>query len=160
MDSILKMLSSRLTPQQGSCHIEVIKEYGNLPKIECYLGAMNQVFITIIGNAIEALEENSHSELVAVSQPDPPKIKIATKLLENELVEIRISNNGPEITESVMKQLFNPFFTTKPVDKQGIGLGLALSHAIITVTHQGELQCISAPGKGAEFIIKIPISLQ
>ncbi|MEG4108561.1 HAMP domain-containing sensor histidine kinase [Microcoleus sp. S13_C5] len=160
MDSILKMLSSRLTPKQGSCHIEVIKEYGNLPKIECYLGAINQVFITIIGNAIEALEENSHSESVAASQPDPPNIKIATKLLENEQVEIRISNNGPEITESVMKQLFNPFFTTKPVGKQGIGLGLALSHAIITVTHQGELQCISAPGKGAEFIIKIPISLQ
>ncbi|MEG4575335.1 ATP-binding protein [Microcoleus sp. N3A4] len=160
MDSILKMLSSRLTPQQGSCHIEVIKEYGNLPKIECYLGAINQVFITIIGNAIEALEENSHSESVAASQPEPRNIKIATKLLDNELVEIRISNNGPEITESVMKQLFNPFFTTKPVGKQGIGLGLSLSHSIITVIHQGELQCISAPGKGAEFIIKIPMRLK
>ena len=75
------------------------------------------------------------------------------------MVEIRISNNGPEITESVIKQLFNPFFTTKPVGK-GTGLGLSIGYQIITVRHQGELQCISAPEKGVEFIIKIPVTLQ
>ena len=160
IDSTLMLLQSRLKPKPGLCNIEVIKEYGNLPKIECYPGQLKEVFITIIGNAIEALEEDSQSESLARNQPHPPTIKIFTQVLDNELVEIRISNNGPEITESVMKQLFNPFFTTKPVGKQGIGLGLSISHSIITVTHQGELQCISAPGKGAEFIIKIPISLQ
>ena len=159
IDSTLMILQSRLNAKPGLSSIQVIKEYGNLPKIECYPGQLNQVFMNIIANAIDALEGDSHSESIAANEANPRIIKISTKLLDSEVVEIRISNNGPEITESVMKQLFNPFFTTKPVGK-GTGLGLSIGYQIITVRHQGELQCISAPGQGAEFIIKIPISLQ
>ena len=159
INSTLMILQSRLNAKPGLESIQVIKEYGNLPKIECYPGQLNQVFMNIIANAIDALEGDSHSESIAANEANPRIIKISTKLLDSEVVEIRISNNGPEITESVMKQLFNPFFTTKPVGK-GTGLGLSISYQIITVRHQGELQCISAPGKGAEFIIKIPIGLQ
>ena len=159
IDSTLMILQSRLNAKPGLWSIQVIKEYGNLPQIECYPGQLNQVFMNIIANAIDALEDDSRSQSIAANEANPRIIKISTKLLDSEVVEIRISNNGPEITESVMKQLFNPFFTTKPVGK-GTGLGLAIGYQIITVRHQGELQCISAPGQGAEFIIKIPITLQ
>ncbi|MBD0393017.1 MAG: ATPase [Microcoleus sp. C1-bin4] len=159
IDSTLMILQSRLNAKPGLESIQVIKEYGNLPKIECYPGQLNQVFMNIIANAIDALEDDRRSQSIAANEANPRIIKISTKLLDSEVVEIRISNNGPEITESVMKQLFNPFFTTKPVGK-GTGLGLSIGYQIITVRHQGELQCISAPGQGAEFIIKIPISLQ
>ena len=159
IDSTLMILQSRLNAKPGLQSIQVIKEYGNLPKIECYPGQLNQVFMNIIANAIDALEDDSHSESIAANEANPRILKISTKLLDCEVVEIRISNNGPEITESAMKQLFNPFFTTKPVGK-GTGLGLSIGYQIITVRHQGELQCISEPGKGAEFIIKIPISVQ
>ncbi|MEG4145407.1 ATP-binding protein [Microcoleus sp. Pol12B5] len=159
IDSTLMILQSRLNTNPGLANIQVIKEYGELPKIECYPGQLNQVFMNIIANAIDALEDDSHSESIAANEANPLIIKISTKLLESEVVEIRISNNGPAITESVRNQLFNPFFTTKPVGK-GTGLGLSIGYQIITVRHQGELQCISAQGKGAEFIIKIPINLQ
>ncbi|MEG4025687.1 MULTISPECIES: ATP-binding protein [unclassified Microcoleus] len=159
IDSTLMILQSRLNAKPGLWSIQVIKEYGTLPKIECYPGQLNQVFMNIIANAIDALEEDCHSASIAANEANPRMIKISTKLLDSEVVEIRISNNGPEITESVRNHLFNPFFTTKPVGK-GIGLGLSIGYQIITVRHQGELQCISAPGQGAEFIIKIPISLQ
>ena len=159
IDSTLMILQSRLNAKPGLWSIQVIKEYGNLPQIECYPGQLNQVFMNIIANAIDAFKDDSRSQSIAANEANPRIIKISTKLLDSEVVEIRMSNNGPEITESVMKQLFNPFFTTKPVGK-GTGLGLAIGYEIITVRHQGELQCISAPGQGAEFIIKIPISLQ
>ncbi|WP_333283161.1 ATP-binding protein [Microcoleus sp. MON1_C5] len=159
IDSTLMILQSRLNAQQGLWSIQVIKEYGNLPKIECYPGQLNQVFMNILANAIDALEEDSDSDSIADNEANPRLIKISTKLLDSEMVEIRISNNGPDITESVIKHLFNPFFTTKPVGK-GIGLGLSIGYQIITVRHLGELQCISSPGKGTEFIIKIPISLE
>ncbi|MEG4840275.1 ATP-binding protein [Microcoleus sp. B9-D4] len=159
IDSTLMILQSRLNAKPGLGKIQIIKEYGNLPQIECYPGQLNQVFMNILANAIDALEEDSHSEGIAANEANRPLIKISTKLLDSEVVEIRIRNNGPEITESVRNQLFNPFFTTKPVGK-GTGLGLSIGYQIITVRHKGELQCISAPGKGAEFIIKIPIRLQ
>ncbi|WP_332979731.1 sensor histidine kinase [Microcoleus sp. A003_D6] len=159
IDSTLMILQSRLNANPGFASIQVIKEYGNLPQIECYPGQLNQVFMNIMANAIDALEEDSHSESIAANEANPRLIKISTKLLDSEEVEIRIGNNGPEITESVMTQLFNPFFTTKPVGK-GMGLGLSIGYQIITARHKGELQCISAPGKGAEFIIKIPMRLK
>ena len=115
--------------------------------------------MNILANAIDALEDDSHSASIASYEANPRLIKISTQILESEVVEIRISNNGSEMTESVRNQLFNPFFTTKSVGK-GMGLGLSIGYQIITVRHLGELQCISAPGKGAEFIIKIPIRLQ
>ncbi|MEG4531162.1 ATP-binding protein [Microcoleus sp. D2_18a_D3] len=159
IDSTLMILQSRLNAKPGLGKIQIIKEYGNLPQIECYPGQLNQVFMNILANAIDALEEDSHSQSIAANETNPRLIKISTKLSDSEVVEIRISNNGPEIPESVRNQLFNPFFTTKPVGK-GTGLGLSIGYQIITVRHKGELHCISAPGKGAEFIIKIPSRLQ
>ncbi len=159
IDSTLMILQSRLNANPGFASIQVIKEYGNLPQIECYPGQLNQVFMNILANAIDALEEDSNSASIATNEANPRAIKISTQILESQVVEIRISNNGSEITESVRNQLFNPFFTTKPVGK-GIGLGLSISYQIITARHKGELQCISAPGKGAEFIIKIPKRLK
>ncbi|EGK85558.1 ATPase [Microcoleus vaginatus PCC 9802] len=159
IDSTLMILQSRLNAKPDLWSIQVLKEYGNLPKIECYPGQLNQVFMNILANAIDALEDDSHSESMAGNEANRCLIKISTKLSDSQVVEIRISNNGPEITESVRNQLFNPFFTTKPVGK-GTGLGLSIGYQIITVRHKGELHCISAPGKGAEFIIKIPITLQ
>lgn len=157
IDSTLMILQCRLKPKPGLCSIQVIKEYGNLPNIECYPGQLNQVFMNIIANAIDALEEAISRELLTGNKrEEPPAIKISTRVLEKKVVEIRISNNGLEITASAMKQLFNPFFTTKSVGK-GTGLGLSIAYQIITQRHQGELQCISEPGKGAEFIIKIPL---
>lgn len=159
IDSTLMILQSRLKPKPGLCSIQVIKEYGNLPHIECYPGQLNQVFMNIIANAIDALEENSDSESLAATKAYPPTLKIFTRVLDNQEIEIRISNNGPEIPESVMQQLFNPFFTTKPVGK-GTGLGLSIAYQIITQRHKGELQCISEPGQDTEFIIKIPRRLK
>ncbi|MEP6486336.1 ATP-binding protein [Microcoleus vaginatus GB2-A3] len=159
IESTLMILQSRLNAKPGLWSIQVLKEYANLPKIECYPGQLNQVFMNIMANAIDALEDDGHNKSIEANEANPRLIKISTKLLDSEMVEIRITNNGPEITESVIEQLFNPFFTTKPVGK-GTGLGLSIGYQIITVRHKGELQCISAPGKGAEFIIKIPTSLQ
>ena len=159
IDSTLMILQNRLKSKPDSSGIQVIKEYGDLPKIECYPGQLNQVFMNIIANAIDALEEEPETPSIAASQANFNIIKISTKMLDSAWVEIRIANNGPGITESVIKQLFDPFFTTKEVGK-GTGLGLSISYQIIRERHQGELLCISTPAKGTEFIIKIPISIK
>ncbi|MEG4318920.1 MULTISPECIES: ATP-binding protein [unclassified Microcoleus] len=158
IDSTLMMLQNRLNPTPDSPGIEIIKNYGNLLKVECYPGQLNQVFINIFNNAIDAFEEDS--EYPPLADPTNPKIiRISTKVSDGKWVEIRIFNNGPGMTEQVVDQIFDPFFTTKPVGK-GTGLGLSVCYQIITERHKGELQCISAPGQGTEFIIKIPISVQ
>ena len=159
IDSTLMILQNRLKSKPDSSGIQVIKEYGDLPKIECYPGQLNQVFMNIIANAIDAFEEEPETPSIAASQANFNIIKISTKMLDSAWVEIRIANNGPGITESVIKQLFDPFFTTKEVGK-GTGLGLSISYQIIRERHQGELLCISTPAKGTEFIIKIPISIK
>ena len=160
IDSTLMILQSSLKSKPDFSGIQVIKKYGDLPKIECYPGQLNQVFMNIIANAIDAFEEEENKmPLLAVGQDKISTIEISTKMLDSAWVEIRIANNGPEIIESAIKQLFDPFFTTKSVGK-GTGLGLSISYQIITERHQGQLLCISAPGKGTEFIIKIPISVR
>jgi two-component system, NtrC family, sensor kinase len=167
LDSTLMILQSRIKPHSNFPGIKIIKEYEDLPKIECYPGQLNQVFMNIIANAIDALEEEQEQKAeatekpnssLAASQPEIGTIKIYTKILESEWVEIRIANNGKGIPESAIKQLFDPFYTTKAVGK-GTGLGLSISYQIITERHQGELLCISTPGQGTEFAIKIPISV-
>jgi signal transduction histidine kinase len=158
IDSTLMMLQNRLNPKPDSLGIEIFKNYGTLLKIECYPGQLNQVFINIFNNAIDALEEDSEKQPIAC-EINPKVIKISTNILDENFVEIRIFNNGSGMEKAVIEQIFNPFFTTKPVGK-GTGLGLSIAYQIITERHKGDLQCISAPGKGAEFIIKIPISLK
>ncbi|WP_392480280.1 sensor histidine kinase [Nostoc sp. C110] len=157
IDSTLIILQSRLQNNQIGENINIIKEYGELPQVECYAGLLNQVFMNILANAIDAIEESfviSHLSSVR----DKGKICIRTQLTDDNQVIIRISDNGPGIPESLQKQLFDPFFTTKPVGK-GTGLGLSISYQIVVEKHGGHLQCISTFGKGTEFIIEIPIHL-
>ncbi|MBD2433696.1 MULTISPECIES: sensor histidine kinase [Fischerella] len=149
IDSTLMILEHRLKATSERPAIEVIKEYGELPPVECFVGQLNQVFMNILTNAIDAVEQSS--EILT-----KPQIRIATRLNDNQHVTIRIADNGVGIAESIQKQLFDPFFTTKPVGK-GTGLGLSISYQIITEKHGGQLKCISAIGEGTEFVITIPL---
>jgi PAS domain S-box-containing protein len=152
IDSTLMILQNRFKERVGHPAITVIKEYGDLPLIECNPGQLNQVFMNIISNAIDAVESlNTEKKII-----NPLTINISTKKLKSDRIVIKISDNGPGMTETVKKKLFDPFFTTKPVGK-GTGLGLSISYQIITEKHGGSLQCNSAPGEGAEFLIEIPI---
>ncbi|MBL1175760.1 PAS domain S-box protein [Pantanalinema sp. GBBB05] len=156
IDSTLVILQHRLKAKPNSPQIDVIKHYGKLPLVECYTGQLNQVFMNILCNAIDALEDgfqpsNSQTEL----QP-APVITIRTELLHHDRVRIAISDNGRGIPEHVKKHLFNPFFTTKPIGK-GTGLGMSISYEIIHKKHHGSLTCLSALGQGTEFVIEIPI---
>ena len=154
IDSTLMILNNRLKPQPDRVAIEVIKDYGNLPVIDCYPGQLNQVFMNLLVNAIDALEDNLSQD---PSTQTLPQIRISTAVMNEHQVTIRIANNGPFIPEAIRKELFNPFFTTKPVGK-GTGLGLSISRQIITETHQGSLECNSSPSQGVEFVIQIPTS--
>ncbi len=155
IDSTLTILKHRLISNTNTRDIQIIKEYGNLPKVECYAGKMNQVFMNILTNAVDALEDVLHSEEYNSS----PTIKIHTDIVKGNRVAIRIIDNASGIPEEIQKRIFEPFFTTKPAGK-GTGLGMSISHQIITDKHDGSLRCISNPGKGTEFIIEIPIKLQ
>lgn len=155
IDSTLMILEHRLKSKSDRHDILVIKEYGNLPLVECYAGQLNQVFMNILVNAIDALEENYRQEnnhLLA------PTIHIHTEMPTPKQVIIRIIDNGVGMSDEVRQKLFDPFYTTKPVG-QGTGMGLSISYQIITNRHGGSLECISSLGKGSEFIIKIPTRL-
>lgn len=154
LESTLLILQSRLKAKSGFAGITVVKDYGDLPWVECDIGQINQVLMNILSNAIDALEEYQqhfqlHPELSAT-------IWIKTQKLNSQRIAIRITDNGPGISETTQQQLFNPFFTTKSTGK-GTGLGLSISYRIITERHGGNLQCISMLGQGAEFIIELPI---
>lgn len=177
IESTLSILQHRLNSKDQLPQIQVFREYGNLPDIQCYPGQLNQVFMNILSNAIEAFHQ---SEVVQdnanLSVQPTPKITISTSLLDgNESdpsldaplhsqlktqntpsVLIKIADNGPGMTELVKTRLFDPFFTTKPVG-QGIGLGLSISYQIVVEHHLGVLTCHSKPGEGTEFWIELPI---
>ena len=159
-------MQGRLKTKPERPEIQVIKEYGSLPKVECYAGQINQVFMNILTNAIDALDEYNSQRTRAEIRRNPSKIRIRTEVgnfrasgspqVNRQWVRIRIADNGPGMTPRVKKRLFDPFFTTKPVG-QGTGLGLAISYQIIVDKHRWQLWCDSAPGIGAEFFIEIPI---
>jgi two-component system, NtrC family, sensor kinase len=150
IDSTLLILQHRIKSQSHRPQITVIKEYAEIPRIQCFAGQLNQVFMNILANAIDALEEAFQKGLC----PEP-RIRISSAQV-NENVTIQIADNGTGIPEAIQSHLFDPFFTTKPVGK-GTGMGLSISYQIITEKHGGSLRCISLPGQGAEFIIAIPI---
>ncbi|MCC5640004.1 ATPase [Nostoc sp. CHAB 5844] len=162
IDSTLLILRSRFKEEFHGIRISVIKEYGNIPEIECYAGLLNQVFMNILANAIDALQESiiKNQELHRQNSRllTKPVIQIQTELTHDAQVNIRIVDNGVGIPEDIQKYLFNPFFTTKPVGK-GTGLGLSISYQIVVEKHGGQLQCLSTVGKGTEFIIQIPMRL-
>jgi signal transduction histidine kinase len=151
IESTLLILQNRLKSKPNRTGIEILKNYNQLPKVECYPGQLNQTFMNIINNAIDVLEEGRDKNEI-----QNPQICIHTELIDNKTVAIRIADNGIGMTPSVKNKLFDPFFTTKPVGK-GTGLGLSITYQIIVEKHQGKLSCESEPGKGTEFIIEIPL---
>jgi signal transduction histidine kinase len=150
MDSTLMLLKHRLKAQGDRGEIEVIKNYGNLPEVDCYPGPMNQVFMNLFANAIEALEEAWEKDRRSL------KIQIDTKVADYNYIIIQIADNALGMTEDVRQNLFQPLFTTKPLGK-GTGLGLSIVQQIIVDKHCGKLLCQSTPGNGTEFRLEIPL---
>jgi len=159
IDSTLTLLHHRLKAKPDHPEIELIKEYGQLPQVECHAGQLNQVFMNIISNAIDALDESNQQRSFAEIQQHPNRIQISTKVIDDNWVAIHISDNGRGVCETVGPKLFDPFFTTKPIGK-GTGLGLSISYQIIVEKHGGRLYCQPILGKGIEFVIEIPIRQQ
>jgi len=153
IDNTLLILQHRLKAQSDRPAITVQKNYGAIPKIECYAGLMNQVFMNILSNAIDALESCQINQNYDSSKA--LGIQISSKISPDNFLVISIADNGPGIPEEIKTRLFDPFFTTKPVGK-GTGLGLSISYSIVE-KHGGQLQCISEVGKGTKFIIQIPL---
>ncbi|AFZ22517.1 PAS domain S-box [Cylindrospermum stagnale PCC 7417] len=151
IDKTLMILQHRLKKNSHRPEIKVIKEYSNLPAVECYAGQLNQVFMNIIANAIDALEE-----AVAGGKKFTPAIKIRTQVVEQNYVVIGIADNGVGIPDLAKQRLFDPFFTTKPVGK-GTGMGLSISYQIVAEKHGGSLNCVSETGQDTEFAIAIPL---
>ncbi|HEY9743068.1 MAG TPA: PAS domain S-box protein [Coleofasciculaceae cyanobacterium] len=157
LDSTLVILQTRLKQQPNRVGIQVIKEYGDLPLVECYPSELNQVFMNILSNAIDALEERMKENSLLI-----PQIRIYTDVSRGngqpstDKIVVRIADNGCGLPLKVKQRVFDPFFTTKPIGK-GTGLGLSISHAIVVEKHHGELHCNSQLGQGTEFAIELPL---
>ena len=159
IDSTLLILQHRLKDRAERPAIQVVREYSNLPLVECYPGQINQAFMNILANAIDALEEANVNRTYQEIKQKPSQITIQTSMSNSEWIKISISDNGIGMPESVRKRIFDPFFTTKTVGK-GTGMGLPISYQIVTEKHGGKLDCFSTAGKGTEFIIQIPVCQQ
>ncbi len=161
IDNTLMILQYRLKARPGSVAISVQKDYGDLPLVECYASQLNQVFMNLLSNAIDALEDWIDQSLETGKEHPTPLIRIQTSLktLDNAVhpvAVIQIINNGPPIPEQIIPRVFDPFFTTKPAGK-GTGLGLSISYQIVVEAHHGKLECFSHPEQGTEFRIELPI---
>jgi signal transduction histidine kinase len=156
IDSTLLILQSRLNENSQRPEISIIKEYAELPLVECYAGQLNQVFMNILANGIDALDKLSSQRSFQENQADPLWIKISTEVMPENLVNIRISDNGLGIPEELRSRIFDPFFTTKDVG-QGTGLGLSISYQIVVEKHRGKLFCESSSNRGISFVISLPI---
>jgi signal transduction histidine kinase len=148
LDSTLTILQSRLKAQPDRPALALQKDYGPVPEVECLPGQLNQVFMNILSNAIDALRENPGTA--------SPCITIRTQAIAPDWIAIHIADNGVGIAEDIQTKLFDPFFTTKEVGK-GTGLGLSISQNIVTEKHGGRLRCHSRPGAGTEFVIELPV---
>lgn len=166
IDSTLFILKNRLKNKFHQ-EIKVVKNYAKLPLVECYPGQLNQVFLNIIDNAIDALEEKFYRATPKANLNDleldlsqPPRLSISTALVETEAgswAEIAVADNGIGMTADVKQRIFDPFFTTKSIGK-GTGLGLSISYQTIVDRHRGKLHCCSSPGQGTTMLIQIPLS--
>lgn len=155
IDSTLLILKHRLKATSLRPEIRVVFHYGDLPKVECYAGQLNQVFMNLLSNAIDALDEWDSQRIAQDRIHRPCQIEITTNFNDQDRISITIQDNGPGIPENIQSRLFDPFFTTKPVGK-GTGLGLSISYQIIVEKHGGKLWCHSTPEKGTAFNIEIP----
>lgn len=166
IDSTLVILGHRLKAKADAPTIEIVKDYSQLPLVECFAGQINQVFMNILSNAIDALEEpwvNRHSALkLPLQHPADdlqrlaPTITIRTMVIDRQWVRVSIADNGPGIPAATLERIFDPFFTTKPVGK-GTGMGMSISYQIITERHHGKVYCQSTLGQGTEFVIELPV---
>jgi signal transduction histidine kinase len=156
IDSTILILKHRLKANEHRPGIEVMTNYGKLPQIDCFPGQLNQVFMNILANAIDALDESNIGKNYEEIQAKPNRITITTSV-ENNSVKITIADNGLGMTEEVKQKIFDHLFTTKGVGK-GTGLGLAIARQIVEETHNGKLSCVSAPGEGTEFAIHLPLN--
>ncbi len=157
IDNTLLILHNRLKPKGNHSGIQIIKEYGDIPLVECYPGQLNQVFMNVLSNAIDALENTSEPRSIFIRTELLDKIEASSS--HQHWVVIRIRDTGPGMSEKVKQHLFDPFFTTKPVGK-GTGLGLSISYQIVVEKHGGLLKCFSELGQGSEFWIQIPLRSQ
>ena len=156
IDSTILILKHRLKANESRPAIEVIKQYGDLPQIHCFPGQLNQVFMNILANAIDALDESNQGRTFADIQAKPNRITIQTSVHEQKYVKIQIADNGIGMTEDVKQKIFDSLFTTKGVGK-GTGLGLAIARQIIVEKHGGTIDVKSALGEGTEFTITLMI---
>lgn len=158
IESTLMILQSRLKDNKSSPRIQIIKDYGNIPSLECCPGQINQVLMNILANAIDAVKESSQSQKPVSTKEfqerEKPKICLQTKQKGKNCIII-ISDNGSGMSQEVKTRIFDPFFTTKSVG-QGTGLGLSISYKIVVEKHQGKLECDSIPGQGTTFTITLP----
>ncbi|MEB3343138.1 ATP-binding protein [Okeania sp.] len=160
IDSTLTILGHRLSAKSDRPVIEVVKDYGNLPFVDCFAGQLNQVFMNLLTNAIDAMEELIIKQNIEKSSDRisfQPQISIKTYVLNDNWVTIEIADNGSGIPEDIRNKLFDPFFTTKAVGK-GTGLGLSISYQIIVEKHGGKLWCESELGEATKFFISIPVT--
>ncbi len=162
LDSTLLILQHRLKRHEpGFSEIQVIKDYGSLPVVECYASQVNQVFMNLLTNAIDALEDGMTRTAETPGAFNrvkaSPTIRIQTRSPEPDWVTIHISDNGVGIPPQLLPKVFDPFFTTKPMG-QGTGLGLSISRQIIAEKHGGFIDCRSQTGRGTEFIIRLPVN--
>ncbi len=160
IDSTLMILRHRLKASPEYPEIQVIRNYGTLPPIECFIGQMNQVFMNLLANAIDALEESNSQRSLAEIKINPHKIWIHTTLHKDKKhIIISIKDNGIGIANEIQAKIFDHLFTTKPVDR-GTGLGLSIARQIIVEKHGGNLEVNSVLGEGSEFVITMPINSQ
>ncbi|HIK51441.1 MAG TPA: protein kinase [Oscillatoriales cyanobacterium M59_W2019_021] len=158
IDSTLMILKHRMKANNERPAIEVIRDYGTLPEIQCFAGPLNQVFMNLLANAIDALEESNLGRTYADLEKNPNTIRITTEFDEPRQVAIvKISDNGPGMTAEIQQKVFDHLFTTKPVGK-GTGLGLSISRQIVVEKHGGQLSCHSTLGEGTTFMIEIPVA--
>ena len=156
IDSAILILKHRLKANEHRPQIEVITKYGNLPKIECFPGQLNQVFMNLLANAIDALEESNIGRSFSEITANPNRITICTDTVGEGYIKIKIADNGTGIKEEVKQQIFDHLFTTKGVGK-GTGLGLAIVHQIAVEKHGGSIEVNGEPGVGTEFAIVLPV---
>ena len=159
LDSALLILNHRLKSNEHRGTVEIQRTYGDIPLIPCYPGPMNQVFMNLIGNAIDALDEQASlttaPDMAGKSSP-PAMIALGTKIIDGDQIQISIHDNGPGIPNKIKPLLFESFFTTKPVGK-GTGLGLAITQQIIEEKHQGSISFTSDRENGTTFMLTLPI---
>ncbi len=159
LESTLLILQHRLKAAPERPAVEILRDYGDLPLVECYPSQLNQVFMNILANALDAMADTNAGRSYEDIETRPNQITIRTGFVGDQWIEIAIADNGCGIPEAIRSRIFDPFFTTKPAGK-GTGLGMSISYQIITQHHQGKLSCTCAPDQGTEFTIQIPCQQQ